>query len=354
MANNIETTFGEAILKATNDAMVMDDCVIYYGLGINDPTCIFGTTKGLVATHGNERVFDMPTAENGMLGVGIGAAINGLRPIMVSQRLDFFLLAMDQLVNNAAKWHFMFGGQSSVPLVVRLILGRGWGQGPTHSQSLQSWFAHIPGLKVVMPSTPEDAYRLMMASIFDNNPVVFLEHRWLHQQKGLVNIPKNISEPLIGNKVVIQGDAITIVASSYLVVEAKIAITYLREQYQVYCELIDLNIIAPLDIGSVEQSVKKTGKLLVLESGHETCSVSSEVVSRVVKSSFSYLDEAPAAMTKPDYAEPTSYGLTEDYYTDAEAISLKIAKIVGIEIESKCLKKSGHHDVPGNWFTGPF
>lgn len=354
MTNLIETTFGEAILKATDNAMVMDDNVIYYGLGINDPTAIFGTTKGLVNTHGDERVFDMPTAENGMLGVGIGAAINGLRPIMVSQRLDFFLLAMDQLVNNAAKWHFMFGGQATVPLVIRLIIGRGWGQGPTHSQSLQSWFAHIPGLKVVMPSTPEDAYRLMMASIFDNNPVVFLEHRWLHQQKGLVTISKNITEPLIGNRVVLKGDAITIVASSFLVVEAKIAISYLCEQYQINCELIDLNIIAPLDISSIEQSVKKTGKLLVLENGHETCSVSSEVISRVVKSSFSFLNKAPEALTKPDYAEPTSYGLTEEYYIDAEAIVSKIAQVLELDIDAKCLKKSGHHDVPGNWFTGPF
>lgn len=354
MTNTKETTFGEAILEATNDAMVMDDSVIYYGLGINDPTSIFGTTKGLVNIHGNERVFDIPTAENGMLGVGIGAAINGLRPIMVSQRLDFFLLAMDQLVNNAAKWHFMFGGRANVPIVIRLIIGRGWGQGPTHSQSLQSWFAHIPGLKVVMPSTPEDAYRLMMAAIYDNNPVIFLEHRWLHQQKGLVNIPKSVRESLVGNKVVLEGDAITIVASSYLVVEAKIAVGFLSKNYQIDCELIDLNIIAPLEINSVEQSVKKTGKLLVLDNGHETCSIASEVVSRVVKSSFSDLTQAPATMTKPDYAEPTSYGLTKEYYIDAEAISLKIAQILDVEIDNKSLKKSGHHDVPGDWFTGPF
>ncbi|KZZ37456.1 MULTISPECIES: alpha-ketoacid dehydrogenase subunit beta [unclassified Oleiphilus] len=354
MKNIKEITFGEAILESSDDAMSMDQSVIYYGLGINDPTCIFGTTKGLVSKHGNQRVFDTPTSENSMLGVGVGAAINGLRPIMVSQRLDFFLLAMDQLVNNAAKWHFMFGGQSKVPMVIRLIVGRGWGQGPTHSQSLQSWFAHIPGLKVVMPSTPDDAYRLMMASIFDDNPVVFIEHRWLHQQKGLVNMSKNIIEPLAGNTVVLSGDAITIVASSYLVIEAKIAISFLRKNYRIDCELIDLNIIAPMEVSAIQNSVKKTGRLLVLDNGHETCSIASEVVSRVVKSSFSDLKQAPEIMAKPDYAEPTSYALTKEYYIDAEAISLKVAQMLGVDVDSKCLKKSGHHDVPGDWFTGPF
>ena len=179
-------TYGEAIREALETAMSTDDSVICYGLGVDDPKGIFGTTLGLQEKFGSDRVFDMPTSENAMTGIGIGSAIYGLRPVMVHQRLDFFLLAMDQLVNNAAKWHFMFGGQDSVPLTIRLILGRGWGQGPTHSQNLQSWFAHIPGLKVVMPATARDAKGLLLSSVFDNNPVVFLEHRWLHNLEGEV------------------------------------------------------------------------------------------------------------------------------------------------------------------------
>ena len=166
--------------------------------------------------YGFERVFDTPTSENAMTGVGIGAALNGIRPVMVHQRLDFFLLAMDQLVNSAAKWHFMFGGQGKVPITIRLILGRGWGQGPTHSQNLQAWFAHIPGLKVVMPATAEDAKGLLLESIQDDNPVSFLEHRWLHNIKGEVSEkPKYI--PLGKARLVQEGFDITLVAISYMV-----------------------------------------------------------------------------------------------------------------------------------------
>lgn len=347
-------TFAKAILDATDEAMLLDENVVYYGLGINDPTRIFGTTNGLLERHGNHRVFDMPTSENGMLGIGIGAAINGLRPIMVCQRLDFFLLAMDQLVNNAAKWHFMFGGQRSIPIVIRLIIGRGWGQGPTHSQSLQSWFAHIPGLKVVIPSSTEDAKRLMVASIFDNNPVVFLEHRWLHQQTGNVEVEIDSSLPLVGNKLVVEGELLTVVANSYLLLEAKIALSLLSGKYNIACDLIDLNIIAPMDLSAVMSSVKKTGRLLVLDNGHETCSIASEVVSRVVKSSFSDLKQAPEIMSKPDYAEPTSYALTKEYYADAFSIAGKITEMLDISVDLNSIKKEGHHDVPGNWFSGPF
>jgi pyruvate dehydrogenase E1 component beta subunit len=179
-------TFASAINDALATAMASDSKVICFGLGTDDPKGIFGTTLGLKERFGGERVFDMPTAENSMTGIAVGAALSGLRPVMTHQRLDFALLSMDQLVNNAAKWRFMFGGKRSVPLTVRMILGRGWGQGPTHSQNLQAWFAHIPGLKVVMPATAEDAKGLLLSSIFDEDPVIFLEHRWLHNMKGEV------------------------------------------------------------------------------------------------------------------------------------------------------------------------
>src|ERR1700722_14260768 len=173
-------TLSQAILQATDQLMQIDSSVYVMGLGVPDPKGIFGTTTGLEKKYGSDRVLDMPTSENGMTGIAIGSALLGLRPIMTHQRVDFFLLALDQLINNAAKWHYMFGGQMNVPLVIRLIIGRGWGQGPQHSQSLQSIFSHIPGLKVVMPSNPYDAKGLLLSAIDDENPVVYLEHRWLH------------------------------------------------------------------------------------------------------------------------------------------------------------------------------
>ena len=157
-----QITYAKAINEALDFALETDPNVLCFGLGVPDPKGVFGTTIGLQEKHGATRVFDMPTSENGMTGIAIGTALSGMRPVMTHQRLDFFLLAMDQLVNNAAKWHYMFGGQSSVPLTIRLILGRGWGQGPTHSQNLQSWFAHIPGLKVVMPANSADAKGLLI------------------------------------------------------------------------------------------------------------------------------------------------------------------------------------------------
>ncbi|MBI1870547.1 MAG: alpha-ketoacid dehydrogenase subunit beta [Chlamydiae bacterium] len=175
-----ELKFFEAIREATTLCMESNPSVYIMGLGVPDPKGIFGTTSGLQEKFGNGRVMDMPVSENGMTGVAIGSALVGMRPILTHQRIDFAMLAMEPMVNQAAKWHYMFGGEAHVPLVVRLIIGRGWGQGPQHSQSLQSWFAHVPGLKVVMPVTPYDAKGLLISSIEDNNPVIFIEHRWLH------------------------------------------------------------------------------------------------------------------------------------------------------------------------------
>ena len=152
-----QKNFAAAINDALHQAMEIDSSVICYGLGVTDPKAVFGTTQKLEERFGSERVFDMPTSENAMTGVAIGAALNGIKSVVTHQRVDFFLLAMDQIVNSAAKWHYMFGGQNTIPITIRLIIGRGWGQGPTHSQNLQAWFAHIPGLKVVMPTTPKDA-----------------------------------------------------------------------------------------------------------------------------------------------------------------------------------------------------
>ena len=222
--------FASSVNEALFTAMELDEKVLCYGLGVDDPKHIFQTTQGLKERFGNERVFDIPTSENAMTGVAVGAAMKGYRSVMVHQRLDFFLLAMDQLVNSAAKCHYMFGGQHSVPIVIRLIIGRGWGQGPTHSQSLQSWFAHIPGLKVVMPSTPKDAKGLLIASIFDDNPVIFLEHRWLHNQKE-GDVPEgNFRIPLGKANRLVEGKDVSIISMSYMTIEAIKAVKFLKSE----------------------------------------------------------------------------------------------------------------------------
>ena len=347
-------SFVEAINDGLTEAMNQDNKVICYGLGVDDPKRIFGTTKDLKEKFGGDRVFDMPTAENGMTGVAVGAALGGYRPVMVHQRLDFFLLAMDQLVNSAAKWHYMFGGQVNVPMVIRLIIGRGWGQGPTHSQSLHAWFAHITGLKVVMPATATDAKGLLMSSIFDGNPVVFLEHRWLHAQKG--EVPKgDYRVPLGKAQLLREGGDVTIVANSFMTVEAIHAIDHLHEQ-GVNCELVDLRTVRPLDWETIENSVRKTGRLLVLDIACEFGSIAGEIIAGITERYFDVLKTAPIRICPPAHATPTSPALTKEFYPDAVDIVEAVAKLIGRELESQSLndQRSWSHDVPGDWFSGPF
>ena len=347
-------TFANAINEALTEAMTLDPDVICYGLGVPDPKGVFGTTMGLQEKFGGDRVFDMPTSENAMTGIGVGASLYGLRPVLTHQRLDFALLSMDQLVNNAAKWRFMFGGQRGVPLTVRMILGRGWGQGPTHSQNLQAWFAHVPGLKVVMPATAEDAKGLLLSSIFDPDPVIFLEHRWLHNLRG--EVPEGDCRiPLGKAKLLREGEDVTVVAMSYMTIEALHAVDHLAEQ-GVHCDLIDLRCVRPLDWQAIEASVKRTGRLLVLDTGNLTGSISGEIVARVTANCWETLKCAPQRFAMPDYPEATSPALTEGYHVRAEHIAEKIGKMLFREVASAALsqQRKHPHDVPGDWFSGPF
>ena len=349
-----QKNFASAINDALHQAMEIDPAVICYGLGVTDPKAVFGTTTNLEQRFGKARVFDMPTSENAMTGVAIGAALNGIKSLMTHQRVDFFLLAMDQLVNSAAKWHYMFGGQNSIPITIRLIIGRGWGQGPTHSQNLQAWFAHIPGLKVVMPTTPEDAKGLLLASIFDPNPVIFLEHRWLHNTLG--EVPDgDFRIPLGQARKVRSGYDITIVSMSYMTVEALYAADYL-EACGVSCEIIDLRTVKPLDWKTVLDSVAKTGRLLALDSGFTTGSVAGEIVARVAMEKFNELKSAPARLAMPDIPEPTSQALTKGFYVRAVDIASKALEMVGKDTSTVIddLPEPVPHDVPGEWFKGPF
>lgn len=345
--------FFEAVNDAMKQAMRLDEKVLCYGLGVPDPKRIFGTTAGLQEEFGSSRVFDIPLSENAMTGVAVGAAIGGYRPVFVHQRLDFYLLAMDQLVNGAAKWHMMFGGQRSVPITIRLIIGRGWGQGPTHCQSLHAWFAHVPGLKVVMPSSPADAKGLLMESIFDPNPVVFVENRWLHGMQG--DVPEGDHRVPLGKaKIVCEGKDMTIVAHSIMTIEALHALDFLKD-HGISAELIDLRTIRPLDWETVEKSVAKTGRLLVLDTGAETGSIAGDIIARIAAKEKN-LKSLPARLCMPDYAIPTSFSLTKEAYPDSYDIVLRVGEMLGKDMDPLPLRaaKTWPHDVPGDWFTGPF
>lgn len=346
-----QLTYTAAINEAMHIAMQENNKLVCYGLGTDDPKNIFGTTHNLQKEFGEHRVFDMPTSENAMTGVAVGLALGGFPSVMSHQRLDFFLLAMDQLVNSAAKWHYMFGAQNSVPIVIRLIMGRGFGQGPTHSQNLQSWFAHIPGLKVVSPTSAYDAKGLLLSSIRDQNPVVFLEHRWLHN--SVSEVPSDDYEIELGKaKIIRAGKDISLVGMSYMTVEAICAANYL-EKFNIDCEVVDLRSIRPMDFETIFNSVRKTKRILALDTSQPICSVASEIISNVSCHLFSELQFAPQLIANPDNPEPTSFGLTKYYHPTAEDIVQKVAHMLNVKIPAMPLS-ARPHDVPGDWFKGPF
>ncbi len=274
-------TYAQAIREATLQEMDRDSSVIVLGMGVDDFKAVYGTTRGLQDKFGAERVFDTPLSEDGMTGLAIGAALAGLRPMHVHIRMDFVLLAMNQIVNIAAKARYMYGGSVKVPIVVRSVIGRSWGQGAQHSQALHALFMHVPGLRVVAPSTPYDAKGCLVESIRDDNPVMFIEHRMLHPQRG--HVPEEeYTVPFGKARVLAKGSDITLVGISYMAVECLRAQRHLNE-VGISVEVIDPVSLSPLDTDTIIKSVKKTGRLLVVDSGWTTCGASAEILARVAE-----------------------------------------------------------------------
>jgi pyruvate/2-oxoglutarate/acetoin dehydrogenase E1 component len=353
-----ELTYAQAINLALTELLKTEERALVFGLGVNDPKRIFGTTLGLLETFGDSRVFDFPVSENAMTGFAVGLATNGYKPIVIHQRLDFFLLAMDQLVNSAAKWRFMFNGIYNQAITFRLIVGRGWGQGPTHSQNLQAWFAHIPGLKVFAPTFPEDIYLALKDSNEEGIPRIIIEDRWLYNQKVELSVIENISHLRFEEKpkLCLSGRHITIISSGVYTLEAIRAAKWL-DKFGVSSELFDLRCISPLRLQEVFASIKKTRNALVLESGCLNFSISSEIMTRIVEECFSDLAKAPVRIGSPFLPMGSSPTLAEPMYQRADDIAAEILKILGREEVFNYLhelKEPGLRDTPGAWFKGPF
>lgn len=347
--------FFQAIHEALDLCLAQNPLVYLMGLGVPDPKGIFGTTLGLQEKYGSERVMDMPTSENAMTGVAIGSALVGMRPVMVHQRVDFALLAIEQIVNQAAKWRSMFGNQLKVPLVIRMIIGRGWGQGPQHSQSLEAWFAHIPGLKVVMPATPHDAKGLLIASVEDENPVIYLEHRWLHNTYG--EVPEGIYRTPLGQARVARfGKDITIGVTSFMAIEALRAAELLAKA-GIDAEVVDLRTIRPLDKSSILESVDKTGRFLAVDTGWKTCGFGGELVALVAEEAFDRLKSPPRRLGLIDRPIPTSQALSKLCYPQAQDIARLACEMLEVSKEDLRLppvSASAPLDIPDPGFAGPF
>lgn len=272
-------TYAEAVFEATRLEMRRDPDVFVMGQGVDDARGMFGTTLGLHAEFGRDRSFDVPLAEDAMTGVGIGAALLGMRPIQVHQRMDFVLLCMNQLVNMAAKMSYMFAGAHRVPMVVRAIIGRSWGQGAQHSQAFHSYFMHVPGLRVVAPTTPHDAKGCLTTAIRDDNPVIMIEHRMLHGVRGIV--PEHSYEVPYGRaRCLTQGDDVTLVGISHMALEC-VRAKHLLLDVGIAAEVIDPVSLSPLDVDAIAASVERTGRLVVVDTGWLSCGASAEILSRV-------------------------------------------------------------------------
>jgi pyruvate dehydrogenase E1 component beta subunit len=288
-----ELTYAEAIREALAQAMEADPRVLLFGEDVGVYGGAFGVSGDLVHRFGKERVIDTPISELGLAGAAVGAALTGMKPVLEIQFSDFVTLAMEQVVNQAAKIRFMFGGKASVPLVIRLPGGSGTGAAAQHSQSLEAWFAHVPGLKVVQPSTPHDAKGLLLAAIDDPNPVLIFEHKLLYKTRGVV--PADAYRVPIGQAAVRRrGGDVTIVAASIMVLRALAAAERLAAE-GIDAEVIDLRSLRPIDLPTIAQSVRRTHRLLVVYEGVKTMGIGAEIAAQVAESdAFDFLD-APIA-----------------------------------------------------------
>ena len=309
-------------VSAVNEALALalehDASVFVLGQGVDDPTAMFGTTKGLQARFG-PRVFDTPLSEEGMMGVSTGAAMNGMRPVFMHNRPDFVLLAFNQLVTHASKFHFMDNGQTTVPLVVWAAIGRGWGSGAQHSQAIHGMLLGVPGLKIVMPSTPYDAKGLLLSAIIDNNPVCVFEHRWLMKKDGVV--PEGFYRVPIGKGVYRRrGGDVTIVGVSHAIELGAQAAAVLAAE-GIDAEVIDLRTVKPIDEAIVLESLEKTGRLIVVDTAWATGGLCAEIGCLAAEKGVKHLKAPVRRIGLPDVPTPAGYTLEQFYYPDAARIA---------------------------------
>lgn len=319
----------DAIREALDEEMARDNTVFQMGEDIGVIGGNFKCTVGLMEKYGDLRVKDTPISEQGFVGMGVGAALTGLRPVVELMFADFMMVCGDQLFNQMAKITYMSGGQCSVPMVVRMPLGGGRSSAAQHSQSIHAWAAHIPGVKVVLPSTAGEAKGLLKTAIRDNNPVLFFEHKMLYTTK-FDDVPdegEDVCIPFGQARLVTQGDDITVVANSLMTVKAEKAVKKLAAE-GIHAELIDLRTIVPLDTDAIIRSVKKTGRLLIVDEGHEYFGISGEIAARIMPEVFYDLEAPIARMGTGNVPLPFSPALEFPLIPDEKTIAAKIREMV--------------------------
>ena len=322
-----ELMYRDAVKEALDEEMARDEKVFIMGEDVGVIGGNFKCTVGLMEKYGDLRVKDSPISEAGIVGLGVGAAITGMRPVIELMFADFLMVAMDQICNQAAKITYMSGGQVNVPLVIRMPLGGGRSSAAQHSQSLHAWLAHCPGMKVVLPSTSGEVKGLLKTAIRDNNPVIFFEHKMLYTVK-FNDVPEgDVCIPFGKARLLREGTDLTIVANSMMTVKAEKAVAGLAAE-GISCELIDLRTIVPLDTDSVIRSVKKTGRLLIVDEGHASFGISGEIALRIMPEVFYDLEAPVERLGTADVPLPFSPALEFPLIPDEKAIMEKAREII--------------------------
>jgi len=323
-------TYAQAIREAHAQLLASDPRVFLIGQGLWSPWYAGSSLRDIDHEFGKERVIDSPVSENATTATAVGAAICGMRPIVFHPRMDFMVLAIDPIVNQAGNWSYLFSGRVNVPVVIRATINRGGEQGAQHSQALQAFFMHTPGVKVVMPAAAADAKGLLMAAVNDGNPVVYIDDRWLYDNAG--EVPEQPFRIPIGKAALRRsGNTVTIVGISYMAVEALRAAEELAAD-GISAEVLDLRSVKPWDKATVFASVRKTGRLVVADSGWHTCGVAAEIAATVSEDAFGYLKAPVTRVTLPDAPAPSSSVQEKAYFVGAKDIVAAVKKTVNTHV----------------------
>jgi pyruvate/2-oxoglutarate/acetoin dehydrogenase E1 component len=348
MGMNTIMTYRDALALAAVKEMDADPSVFVFGLDVPDHKRIFGSTRGLLEKFGSRRCFGTPLSEDAMTGVAIGAALSGLRPVHVHIRADFLLLGMNQIANVMSSLRYMSGGALRLPLVIRAVIGRGWGQGAQHSKSLHGLFGHFPGIKVGLPTSPQDAYSMLRAAIRDDNPVILLEHRWLYEIEGRVD--EDYVPPLPGPAVVRAGSDATVACTSWMTIEAMKAAEVL-DRHSINIEVIDMRTVAPLDEGIVASSIAKTGHCLIADYDWLYAGFSAELAARLAHRCFGALRKPIERIGFAPVPCPTTRPLENLFYPSAVQIIRAVERL--LDLDSIDLSQESFYSYEER-FKGPF
>tara|TARA_R110000868_G_scaffold4155_20_gene25455 strand:+ start:15933 stop:16937 length:1005 start_codon:yes stop_codon:yes gene_type:complete len=313
--------YGEAVREGFRHLLAEHEEVFAIGQGLWSPWYVGSSMTDLDREFGTERIIDTPVSENACTGAAVGASLFGYRPIVIHPRMDFMLLATDQIVNQASKWAHMLGGQTSPAVTIRGIVNRGGEQGAQHSQALHAWYAHIPGLRVVMPATPADARDLLIASVLCDHPVLYIDNRWLYEREADLPPSRDVVLEKQAPQILRPGNDITLVGSGYATWLCEQAAELLAED-GIDCEVIDLRVLNPFDGSEIARSVERTGRLVAVDDGWSTCGLAAEIIAsaaeRVAPGAYK---SRPSRVTIPDAPAPTSRALEEKYYPTAETVA---------------------------------